>query len=83
MVPASVTDLAGYAIRRRDRLSAAAEAAERSQAMFERITARAAAARRRDFIRALEQGVSVEHLAEAVGLEPEDVLAIVGYVAMK
>jgi hypothetical protein len=45
--------------------------------MYERITAKAEAARRRDFMRALEQGMSVGELAEAVGLEAQDVQAIV------
>jgi hypothetical protein len=72
-----VAQLAEYAQRHRERLSAAAEQAGRSQSMYERITAKAEAARRRDFMRALEQGMSVGELAEAVGLEAQDVQAIV------
>jgi hypothetical protein len=74
---ASVTQIAAYVHRRRERLSAAAERAERSQLLYERITAKAAAGRRRDFAWALERGVSVDELAEVVGLEVEAVEAIV------
>jgi predicted transcriptional regulator len=76
--PAAVTELATYAGRRRTRVSAAAEAAERSQALYERVASKAASARRRDFIQTLEQGVSVEELAEVVGLDAQDVRTIVG-----
>jgi hypothetical protein len=75
---ASVTQLAEYANRRRKRTSAAAGAAERSQDLYERITAKADAARRRDFATALENGVTIDELAKAVGLEADDVLEITG-----
>jgi Ni,Fe-hydrogenase III large subunit len=74
----SVTDLAPYAVRRGARLSAATRLAEKSQSLYERITARAEAARRRDFKHALEQGLGVDEIAEAAGLEAEDVWPIVG-----
>ena len=74
---APVAQLADYSDRRNERRSAAAEQVERSQALFERVTARAIEARRRDFISALQHGMIVDELAEIVCLELEDVLAIV------
>jgi hypothetical protein len=61
-----------------EHLSAMAEMAEQSQTMYERVAGRAAAARRRDFRHALKQGLSVDELAEAIALEVEDVLDIIG-----
>jgi hypothetical protein len=77
-VVASVTVLADYAQGRESRIDAAAERAEASQHLFERILRRAERARRRDFASALSEGLTMDELAEAVGLEPEDVLAILG-----
>jgi hypothetical protein len=74
---AAVTDLCAYANARRPRRSAAATA-ERSQELYERIVARAEQARKRDFLHALERGMGAEQLAQAVGLELEDLNAIVG-----
>jgi hypothetical protein len=54
------------------------EMAKRSQTMYERVTGRAAAARRRDLRHALEQGLNIDELAEATALEVEDVIAIIG-----
>lgn len=73
----NVTQLTGYAAELRTRRMSAADAAEWSQTVFERILARAETTRRRDFRRALEQGLGLDALAEAVGLEVEDVEAIV------
>jgi hypothetical protein len=76
--PSRVSDFAAYALRRHERRSAGAELAERSQELYERVTAKAGAARRRDFTRALEQGLNIDELAEAVGLEVEAIWEIVG-----
>jgi hypothetical protein len=74
--PAAVTDLAFYPNRRESRISEAAAVAARSQQLYERMTAKATAARRQDFSRALQQGLSLAGLATAVGLGTEEVEAI-------
>jgi hypothetical protein len=72
----AVVDFATYAERRESRAAAALRDAQNSQRIFARIVGRAAQARRRDFLNALEAGVTIEALAYHAGLEPEHVREI-------
>jgi hypothetical protein len=75
---ARVTPLADYAHRRNERLAAAERAAAHSQEIFARLLSKAYATRQRDFRHAIEAGASLEALANATGLETEELVAIIG-----
>jgi DNA-binding transcriptional regulator YdaS (Cro superfamily) len=77
-IVAVVVDLTPHLDERRRLASSELVRAARSDQMYRQVVAKACAARRRDFESAIKGGVSIEELAEAVGLDAEDVEEIVG-----
>jgi hypothetical protein len=73
-----VTDLRAFSEARHSRIVTATRGLEQSQHIYERIIRKAAAGRRRALREGLANGLSVDQLAEIVGLEVEYVEAIVG-----